>query len=702
MNNSNKNFVNYIVDTMDNQIEEIKQMAYTYGKDSDVILFSHSYGMTGGDSITLRKIMDKFIVAKATKNIIDDIFIYYKAQNMVVSAKGTFEADFFFNKYILNLKEQIPRMDTGMGRLLILPKTEMKKLGNDYDYKAFGVISYIYPINRNSYLQIMVNEGSIKNNLYEASYDKDNIIVILDNKGKLISGNMNIEEKGITSENLININSEISKNNNVIELANGKYIINGRISKTTGFNYFVIFPMEKIQAKAAMVNRSTYFLVLALLLVGVFLTAVLSKVIYIPVKGIMNLLNVGTTDKRKNKTNEFDAIRREIDTISRKNEEFINTLQKQQPFVEEIFLNRLMSEMSYDYAADVVAEMNLKYRDFVVLSVIMAESDPEIQKAGYDKLENFLDEEVAFRKLYSHSNENLYIIRVNENKNFIEKVKNFMYDGFVDNDNIILGVSCVHSNILEIKKACKESMEALKYRATNDTRERVFRYESISTGDFKMARINLEEEIQLINNVFNGNSENVVTYIKKFVAGNRDLPFKYQKNAYIYLANLLLMTMSNKSMKYEEVFGGMEKDFTTQFDECENANCMIEMLYGIYQSVTDYCGNKAKGYDSRILNYVNENFHKGICLEQLAEKMGLSATYVSAYFKRVTGVNFLIYVNNLRLKKAKEMLADTDKSVAEIAEILGFGDSNTFIRLFKKMEGITPGIYKKGCIKSNN
>ena len=71
----------------------------------------------------------------------------------------------------------------------------------------------------------------------------------------------------------------------------------------------------------------------------------------------------------------------------------------------------------------------------------------------------------------------------------------------------------------------------------------------------------------------------------------------------------------------------------------------------------------------------------------------MTPTYLSAQFKKETGVALLAYISNVRVEAAKQLLAQ-GLSVAKIAEQTGYRDSGSLIRVFKKVTGMTPGQYK--------
>lgn len=93
--------------------------------------------------------------------------------------------------------------------------------------------------------------------------------------------------------------------------------------------------------------------------------------------------------------------------------------------------------------------------------------------------------------------------------------------------------------------------------------------------------------------------------------------------------------------------------------------------------------------------YINDNISLDITAQEIAGKLGLNATYFSAYFKQKTGDTFRNYINSKKNARAKELLQDFQLSIEEIAIALGYSDYRSFCRNFKKMNGVPPATYRK-------
>ncbi|MFF2157654.1 helix-turn-helix transcriptional regulator [Paenibacillus chitinolyticus] len=99
-----------------------------------------------------------------------------------------------------------------------------------------------------------------------------------------------------------------------------------------------------------------------------------------------------------------------------------------------------------------------------------------------------------------------------------------------------------------------------------------------------------------------------------------------------------------------------------------------------------------------IAQYINLHYKENLHLDHMAELLGTTPKYFSNYFKKAFGINFVEYLNKVRMAHAKEWLKTTDWSVAEIGEKSGYLNSSTFTSTFKKYNGISPSEYRRKSI----
>ncbi|MDF2668521.1 MAG: hypothetical protein K0R67_827 [Paenibacillus sp.] len=96
-----------------------------------------------------------------------------------------------------------------------------------------------------------------------------------------------------------------------------------------------------------------------------------------------------------------------------------------------------------------------------------------------------------------------------------------------------------------------------------------------------------------------------------------------------------------------------------------------------------------------VFDYVEEHYGEDISLELVADKLNLSRSYLSTYFREKTGMTFTDYLNELRIIRAKEMLCERDVRIQDVAKRIGYHNVNSFIRMFKRISGLTPGEFRR-------
>lgn len=95
-----------------------------------------------------------------------------------------------------------------------------------------------------------------------------------------------------------------------------------------------------------------------------------------------------------------------------------------------------------------------------------------------------------------------------------------------------------------------------------------------------------------------------------------------------------------------------------------------------------------------ILAHIRNHYGEELSIERFAEQMGMSVGHFSRVFKEEVGEKYVEYIARVRLSEAKRLLLDTDMKIDEIAERVGYWGRSSFIRVFRRYEGITPAQYR--------
>ena len=116
---------------------------------------------------------------------------------------------------------------------------------------------------------------------------------------------------------------------------------------------------------------------------------------------------------------------------------------------------------------------------------------------------------------------------------------------------------------------------------------------------------------------------------------------------------------------------------------------------------------KPQAYKKRnivdILRYVHDHYiDENFSIKYMAAFFDTSMSNISHFFKKNMGITVSQYIEQIKLDRAKELLTNTDKTVADIAQELRYANSTAFIEMFKKNEGVTPGAYRENYSNERN
>ena len=190
-----------------------------------------------------------------------------------------------------------------------------------------------------------------------------------------------------------------------------------------------------------------------------------------------------------------------------------------------------------------------------------------------------------------------------------------------------------------------------------------------------------------------------------------------------YIASLKKQIEAEKQLKGEEIFSvarhvcemylthlrnneiqiqyGEEfyEEFCIYSNRCSSTQELFEYLSVMLSKSLDVIIEDKKQADTKPIRlakqYIHQNYMKPITLEEVSSLVGFNAAYFSTLFKKENGDNYVNYLSEVRMNKAKELLRETNLNIAVICEQVGYNDLKHFTKSFKKNTGIKPNEYRK-------
>ena len=159
-------------------------------------------------------------------------------------------------------------------------------------------------------------------------------------------------------------------------------------------------------------------------------------------------------------------------------------------------------------------------------------------------------------------------------------------------------------------------------------------------------------------------------------------------------AAVIIMTgFSSKEVVIEALRGEASNYIEKPFD-VDKARAIIEAALAKNGGEEETALTDGKGKIEKVKNFVRRNCLKKVRLQDAADAVYISPKHLSRIFKTYAGIGFNQYYLKCKIEKAKEILAGTGYSVDHVSQKLGYANTESFIRQFKKMAGKTPASFR--------
>ncbi|MCG7378597.1 response regulator [Paenibacillus sp. ACRSA] len=178
----------------------------------------------------------------------------------------------------------------------------------------------------------------------------------------------------------------------------------------------------------------------------------------------------------------------------------------------------------------------------------------------------------------------------------------------------------------------------------------------------------------------------------------QDMTMERAMETYYHLALLLYSTCNRWGLQQ----GNADQRSLLQLGDYA---CMKDAVQSLYRTADELVHFKRSSEEERtnlviqsLGRYIKDNLEKDLSLVRLAERNHFNPSYLSRLFKQEMGINLSEYIDDCRIRKAKELLHKTDLMVREVALQVGYEAAHSFTRLFKKLTGMTPQEYRESML----
>lgn len=716
---SNKALLNQVKQSLDNQFKDIKRMGMQLSLDPKVIRYvNHSDFTNSSVKIDTLEMISLLRSYAASSGDINDMYVYMKEQRFGVTTSTMNEDTLLF---------QLLHQNKGI---------EMSQWSQIINKPYFGNFLQLSPEDL-VYLQslpiqdltdapatlvVILNTERLKSAISSIQIAQAGSVLILDgdNKPVIVAG----ESKHVSDIDFAEINAAEGSFHQ--KWNNEEVTVSYVSSVENKWKYVAIVPTKIYSAKVVQLRSWIYAGLFLCIFVGGPMSVWLTRRHYMPIRRMVDMVSPKVKSNVEGIRDEFILLQSFMSENAAQQDTANLTIQKQQNVLRSHFLGRLLKGRveSGSALAQSMASFDLKFEtnrfavllfhigDYAALFTDSSARDAESKLQYVYYIVTNITEELIGRKhtVFTTEVDGMVAFLVNIHGDDEVLAKQDLIEVAQEAQTIIqgkfyiqltIGISDIHPLLTGIPHGFDEALEALEYKFVIGPSQ-IIPFDRIKRPKNELY-YPLDLERQLINHIRTGQYEEAMEAVSDLIVTNVSdgtLSLQLGKLLMFELIGTILKAIEHLDQGPNEL--AVEKHaLIKQLTQCESFAEIEDEIYKFLKTVCDYVDSKKKSHNTnlkdQVLSYIDANLaDMDLSLTSLSLKFEVNAPYLSRFIKEQSGETFIDYVNKQRVQLAKKLMLETAETITEITQMVGFTNSNTFIRVFKRYEGITPGQFRKG------
>ncbi len=570
-------------------------------------------------------------------------------------------------------------------------------------------------------LLITVDNSSLLASLNVNDWLADNYVFVLDDANNIIMTNADFGLPQALDYDSLAVRPDRFD----LTVSGEKYTVMQSTSGVNAWKYLFLLPTGVLMQDLQDMQRLFVFSTLLALGLGVVFSILLARRNYFPLKNLLAVFEQKSDMPFSREENEFQFIEHAAVAAIAQREAVSDSYQKQLNRMRSSFFARLVKS---DLDTGVSTEEMLRIYNVQFISDRFAVLLVNIRSIEGDELGNT---EAQKQKVARFIVGNVLEELANENhKGFAFTVDNTLallvnFDPDLDDmgarreivrivrqgtdflENVVEMEMAVtagdsHLGLEQLPNAYLEASATLEYCIVMGLSGLRF-YRDIRFGQLDENTYHyyypLQVEVQFTNFIKSGDYEKAKKLMDEFFRVNFEQISMPQPIARCFMFNLTSTFM--KTIYELDTSSGGFADSMNAIEALLRCESVTDIRREADKVLRDLCDHTRQldtsaNFIADTQAFIEENYaDANLNIPMIADHLELTSSYLSKKFKNLVGVGLLDYVNQTRVGKAKKLLKHSNASIADIATHCGFVNSNTFIRVFKKYEGVTPGRYRE-------
>lgn len=723
---SNELVVQQVQKEMEGTIDNILKMKVELLDDPTVFALSSKKGNSKEYQYEITQVYQRLKVYKVSEKNVSHFFIYFPNIDTVISSEGVFSPQVFYNKFYRNSAQSFDGWKANLvmesnGRFIPGSRlTGNKMTGSCMLYycslKLVGQVDVpqFCAAFDQSYFQTILDDTNIGEN---------DMVLLIDSEDRLLLGNGGSE--ALTPQWLRDLNLSESSANFSSKLNRQKVEICSKKSPRFDWHYTkVTFANEFWRDTNFMLRLSIFGILISLVLGGLCIWGII-RINYTPLEHILSLFRKIGADEEVN-IGEYQFIEKNLKKVIIQRETAVETLDRHRSSLQHLFFTQLLrgetEKIPFIEEAAENLDIHFVSAKFMVAvlyienyDMLFAEENipPEQQEEmAQFILGNILEElfgEIGYAKLVVTEQTPVLVINLTDTaaqewqKAVTEKL-NYAHAFILDQFGLLFreGLSGLYEGADFIENAYREANGVVEYKVLMDDDEIMFASDIPDTQAQENGRhgYSIDLENKLIGAIQSGNISAGEATLNEIFVGLRESnigDLNVTKYFLFDIGSTMLKTMAEIYTQWEEESVRQ----ITYVQQLLDTNSISKIQEGLQGLLREFCGKMTdekgeKEISERVKLYIRENYmDMNLNVAALGPIFGIVSKYLSRLFKEAMGIGLLDYINQVRIEEAKKLLVQTELRAEEVSERVGYSNISTFLRVFKKYTGTTPGKYRE-------
>lgn len=481
-------------------------------------------------------------------------------------------------------------------------------------------------------------------------------------------------------------------------------------------DYLMIAPSQSMASQIHTANKDLFEKLVLVLIVLLLLSRLITNRMYGPVKSLIQYIqSTDSVSSDWRKGSDLEYIRNKIGGLVLEKERLATVLQNNLPYIRRNFMIRLLQGKipEPDIARRMGAYQIALDRPNVVAVLLKLEEYARSKVSNDEEMENVI--RCRLDRVLADERGCPYFIIDLEDDTFALVLA---YEGPADSKSlyplmqriqaelavhgltrVTIGMGGAYGRLGQLPQSFREAKEVLENRYMAGKGEIMFFADLKKTGD--SADYPAEEERLAVQAIKNGDRAEIAaciaalyTYMSRTNHRRpRELQFLLAQFAYVLVREVTRgQELEPDFLKFvhAHILEGISEHKSLK----EHIDCIEALAYLLMEERQRRAEDKNDEIVRRALDYIDQNFHKNISVEDIAAGVYLSSAHLGKIFKAHTGKTLLEVLTERKIRFAQERLVQSLDPIYQIAEMIGYANVKSFSRMFKNQVGFTPGEFR--------